>query len=124
MVLMKTKTGDRRNYVEVQSPTRTADGQGGWVTTWSTIVSEWARAVQMAQNPVLDQGGIKYTMAVEFTIRKRNDTVPIVYSTSITGAVSNMITGANRIVWNGANYTIHSVVPSEKIDDLIITAYV
>jgi hypothetical protein len=62
----------------------------------------------------LDQGGVKYRLAVEFTIRKHED----------EGTDEYTLTPGNRIVWNSENYTIHSVVPSEKLDDLTILAYV
>ena len=106
---MVLKSGEMRDLIEVQSPTRTSDNQGGWTTTWSTTASEWVKAVAMSQNRTLDQGGVKYKLATEFTMRKRS-ALPI--------------TGANRIVWNAENYTIHSVVPSKKFDEQIITAYV
>lgn len=97
----------RRHYIEIQTSTATSDSQGGYTTSWATSSSEWSRAVPMSQSRTLDQGGVKYSLAVEFTIRR-----------------GTTITSANRILWNGAYYTIHSVVPSEKLDDQIITAYV
>jgi hypothetical protein len=107
---MKNKTGKKRAYCEIQTPTRVSDGQGGWtVSGWTNAGYEWFRAVPMNQNRLLDQGGVKYRLAVEFHGNKRSDLV---------------ITGANRIVWNAENYTIHSVVPSEILDELIIIAYV
>jgi head-tail adaptor len=102
-------TGKKRAYCEIQSPTRTADGQGGWTVTWSNYGYEWFQAIPQSQNRTLDQGGIKYRMAVEFRGNKRSDLV---------------ITGSNRIVWNAENYTIHSVVPSEMLDEITIIAYV
>lgn len=101
--------GKKRAYCEIQSPSRTTDGQGGYTTTWVNAGYEWFQAVPLSQSRTLDQGGIKYKMAVEFKGNKRNDLT---------------ITGANRIVWNSENYTIHSVVPGEKLDELTITAYI
>jgi SPP1 family predicted phage head-tail adaptor len=106
---MVLKSGEMRDLIEVQTATRTSDNQGGFTSAWSTTSSEWTKAIAMSQNRSLDQGGIKYKLAVEFTMRKRT-ALPI--------------TGANRIVWNSENYTIHSVVPSKKFDEQIITAYV
>ncbi len=100
-------TGRRRAYVEIQTGTRTSDSQGGWTVAWATSTSEWAKAVPLSQSRALDQGGVKYRLAVEFTIRR-----------------GTTITSVNRIVWNSENYTIHSVVPSVKLDDQIILAYV
>lgn len=100
------KIGKRRNYITIEVATRTSDSQGGWTTTWTTSSSEWSRAVPLSQSRTLDQGGVKYKLAVEFTIRR-----------------GTVVTPANRVVWNSENYTIHSVVPSEKLDDQIILAY-
>jgi len=99
--------GKRRDYITIEAATETSDSQGGSVQTWATSSSEWARAVPLSQSRTLDQGGIKYKLAVEFTIRRGTTVTPL-----------------NRIVWNSENYTIHSVVPSEKLDDQIIIAYV
>jgi len=101
--------GKRRYAIEVQTATTTEDSQGGYTTAWATTATEWGQAVPLSQSRVLDLGGMKYRMAVEFTIRKR---------TGLT------ITPANRLVWNSEYYTIHSVVPSPKLDDQVIIAYV
>ena len=100
--------GKRRHYIEIQSPTRVSDSQGGFtISGWTTTTSEWSHAKPLSGSRTLDQGGIKYQLAVEFTIRR-----------------GTTITSASRIVWNSENYAIHSVVPSEKLDDQIILAYV
>jgi SPP1 family predicted phage head-tail adaptor len=101
--------GKRRDYITIQVATETSDGQGGAVTTWTDTYYEWACAIPLSQSRTLEQGGMKYKLAVEFTIRKRTD-----YTLS----------AAHRIVWNNENYTIHSVVPSPKLDDLTVLAYV
>jgi len=100
-------TAKRRHYITIQAPTDTSDSQGGGVVSWATSLSEWAQAKPLSQSRSLDQGGVKYKLAVEFTIRR-----------------GTTVTTDNRIVWNSENYTIHSVVPSEKLDDQIIIAYV
>lgn len=97
--------GKRRHYITIQTATRTGDGQGGWVTTWSDSSNDWVRAVFLSGSKTLDAGGVQYTKAVEFTMRDRS------------------ITEANRIVFEGENYTIYSILHSEKLDDLKILAY-
>jgi hypothetical protein len=101
--------GKKRHYVEIQAATRTSDSQGGWTITWANAGWEWMRAVPLSQSRTLDNGGISYRMVVEFTANK--------YSPLY------VLTTANRLVWNSENYTIHSIVPSEKLDEIIITAY-
>ncbi len=107
--MVLTTIGKRRNAIGVQTATTTTDSQGGYTTAWATTATEWGQAIPLSQSRALDLGGMKYRMAVEFTIRKR---------TGLT------ITPANRLEWNGEYYTIHSVVPSPKLDDQVIIAYV
>ncbi len=107
-------TGQRRHYVTIQVATETTDGQGGATVTWTSTYYEWARAVQLSQSRALNNGGIQYKKAVEFTMRKRSDTPSDLYTLS----------GAHRILWNSEYYTIHSVVLNEKLDDMTILAYV
>ena len=44
---MVLRTGKRRNLVAIQKATRTADGQGGFTSAWTTEVDEWSRAVPL-----------------------------------------------------------------------------
>lgn len=99
--------GKRRNYLTIQVATRTADGQGGYVTTWTDTYYDWGRAVYLNGSKTLDGAGVKYKKAVEFTIRYRD------YDLS----------EAHRIKWGDDYFTIHSVLPSEKNDDLKVLAY-
>jgi SPP1 family predicted phage head-tail adaptor len=101
--------GKRRHHLTVQEATRTDDGQGGGVNTWTDLHYEWASARFLSGSRSLDNGGVVYRKAVEFEIRKRTD-----YTLST----------AHRIRWNDEYYTIHSVLPSDKLDDLKILAYV
>ena len=100
--------GKRKYYVAIQTATRTSDGQGGWIPTWATSTNDWARTVTLSQSRILDQGGIKYNKAVEFIVRARTDFV---------------ITTSMRIVWGNEYFTIHSIIPSNKLDELKIIAY-
>ena len=101
--------GKRRHYLTVQVATRTDDNQGGGVNTWTDTYYEWASAKYLSGSRSLDNGGVIYRRAVEFEIRKRTD-----YALSTV----------HRIKWNNEYYTIHSVLPSEKLDDLKVLAYV
>ena len=101
--------GKRRHYLTVQVATRTDDGQGGGENSWTDTYNEWASAKFMSGSRSLDNGGVVYRKAVEFEIRKRTD-----YTLSVE----------HRIKWNDEFYTIYSVLPSEKLDDLVVLAYV
>ena len=103
------KIGGRRHYLTVQVATRTDDGQGGRENTWTDTYYEWASARFLSGSRSLDNGGVIYRKAVEFEIRKRTD-----YTLSPD----------YRIKWNDEFYTIHSVLPSDKLDDLKVLAYV
>jgi head-tail adaptor len=101
-----------REYIEIQSATRTSDGQGGWTSTWTKVANEWSRAEVLSVARALDQQGIKYTRAVRFTMRRRDDTPTDLYT----------LGGEHRIVWDD-NYTIHSVVPDELGKFIAVLAY-
>ena len=103
------KIGGRRHYLTVQVATRTDDGQGGGENTWTDTYYEWASARFLSGSRSLDNGGVIYRKAVEFEIRKRTD-----YTLSPD----------YRIKWNDEFYTIYSVLPSEKLDDLTVLCYV
>lgn len=98
----------------IQVATRTSDSQGGYTTSWTDTYYEWARVVFLNGSRALDQSGIKYTKAVEITMRKHRD----------TGTDEYTLGPEHRIKWNSEYYTIHSVLPSEKLDDLTVLAYV
>jgi SPP1 family predicted phage head-tail adaptor len=101
--------GKYRHYCAIQAATRTSDSQGGFVPTWADVSNEWFRVVPLNGSRTLDNGGVTYRYAAEFYANK--------FSAAYT------ITEANRIVWNSQNYTIHSIVPSEKLDEIKILAY-
>jgi len=103
------KIGGRRHYLTVQVATRTDDGQGGGENSWTDTYYEWASAKFLSGSRSLDNVGVIYRRAVEFEIRKRTD------YTLGTG---------HRIKWNDEFYTIYSVLPSDKLDDLKVLAYV
>ena len=103
------KIGGRRHYLTVQVATRTDDGQGGGENSWTDTYYEWASARFLSGSRSLDNGGVIYRRAVEFEIRKRTD-----YTLGVE----------HRIKWNSEYYTIYSVLPSEKLDDFKVLAYV
>ena len=98
-----------RHYLPILSATLTSDGQGGNTATWATATSEWFRVVPLSGSRSLESGGVKFKKAIEL------------YANKYSG---NTITEANRITFNGDNYTIHSITPSEKLDEIKIVAYV
>lgn len=106
---MVLNSGKYRNYVTIKVATRTSDGQGGYTTVFSTDRYEWMKATPLSMSKTLEQGGIKYQKAVEFTCRYNDD---------------EPVTVADMIVWNDENYKIFSVLPDEKNEYIKILAYV
>jgi len=100
--------GSLRHYITIQTPTRTSDGQGGYTTTWTDSYEEWAGVKFLSGSRVLDSGGVRYRRAVEILVRENN-----LYE----------LTPENRISWNGEYWTIHSVLPSEKLNMLKVLCY-
>ena len=102
-------SGKKRHYCEIQTPTKTSDSQGGYTTSWAKSGNEWFDARPLSMSRTLEAGGLSYKMAVEFVGFKRSDLT---------------LTPAQRIVWNSENYTIHSVVPDELLNEIRVLAYV
>jgi len=102
------KKGQRKYYITIQSYTRTPDGQGGATPLWANADNDWAKIVTQSQSRALEQGGIKFNKAVEFIVRSRTD---FVISTDM------------RIVFDSEYFAIHSIIPSNKLDELKIIAY-
>jgi hypothetical protein len=119
-------SGQLRNYVTIQQGTRTSDGQGGYTTAWLTLTYEWMKATPLNMSRTLDEGGIKYRMAVEFVGRWRNDMPLDPYGLigNPGGLIKVKLTPEYRIVWNAEYYTIASVVPNEVLSEIKILAYV
>lgn len=105
---LRNLIGSLRHYITIQTPTLTSDGQGGNTTTWADSYEEWAGVKFLSGSRVLDSGGVRYRRAVEMTIRENN-----LYE----------LTPSSRISWNDEYWTIHSVLPSEKLNMLKVLCY-
>jgi SPP1 family predicted phage head-tail adaptor len=100
--------GAMRDYITVQVATRTSDSQGGFTTGWTDTYYEWSQVKTLSESRALENGGIKYRIAVEITLRSRTD-----YT----------LGPEHRIKYGTTYYTINSVVPSLKGDILTVLAY-
>ena len=98
--------GRMKEYITVQVKSTTSDGQGGATVSWATLASEWAEATMLSQSRTLSEAGVKFRTAVQFKKRYNSDYI---------------MTTDHQIVWNGDEYTIHSVVKNN--DRLIVLAY-
>lgn len=65
--------GALRSRVTLQSPTRVANGSGGWTSTWADVATVWARVRQIAgagDTEAADQTTSR--RRYEVTIRRRS----------------------------------------------------
>ncbi len=65
---------DRRLVLEYAD--RTADGAGGFTTTWLAIGDLWAFVETRSGSETLDTGGVKSRLVHDITVRSRTDIVP------------------------------------------------
>lgn len=90
----KNPIGNMSERVEFFSPATTTDATGGQVTTWTSLVSVWAKAEPMikklGEDEIAEQ--VVATRGIQFTIWQRND-----------------ITEVLRLTWRDESYDIASV---------------
>jgi len=67
------RIGARKHYITIYTPTQTTDGQGGYVTKWTTSTNEWASYKEIGQARELLYSGIHYFTAAEFEIRRNTN---------------------------------------------------
>ena len=101
--------GSMKDQISIQLNTPVSDGQGGFTPAWSTIASEWVKATQLSYSRALADAQVLYTVAYQFDMRERGDTYILDAS-------------MHRIVYEGDNFTIHSIVETQE-DWLKVTAY-
>ena len=102
--------GSFRDRITFQSQAGTSDGMGGFIDNdWSDVYSCWADVQEMRGDRELRFGQINFNQAFEVKVRYRNGD-------------ANEPSTAYRIVWNGVNLTVHSIL--EKHESYIkILAY-
>jgi head-tail adaptor len=100
--------GKYKEEISIQSRTATQDGQGGYITEWATIATEWSRVTEVSYDRILLDGGVKFNRVCQFELRRRGDTYTL--------------TGNYRIYWDSKAYTIYSTV--ENLDEVTVLAYV
>ena len=94
------RTGSMTQEIVIQSRTATADGQGGYTTTWATLATEWAKVTEVSYERALIDQGVKFTKVCQFDMRERGDTYTM--------------GGEYRIYWNSQYFTVYSVVTNDN----------
>lgn len=98
MTCAKYLIGSLRHAVTIQAKTRTADGQGGFTTSWATVSGSATRAMITAA-PGSEKWG---------------------FMRSVPGNTYKMVTrhfagasAAQRVIWNGKEYAVLGVVDAD-----------
>ena len=86
--------------IVIQSRTATADGQGGYTTTWATLATEWAKVTEVSYERLMLDQGVKFSKVCQFDMRERGDTYTM--------------GGEYRIYWNSQYFTVFSVVTNDS----------
>lgn len=63
--------GDLNKRMSIQSPTQTADGMGGWTTTYATVATVWAAVWPTSAKETLKAGQTSMEITHRIRIRYR-----------------------------------------------------
>lgn len=101
------RTGEMRKKVAVQKYTKTRGAQGGYIQSWATENSVWAKINPISAKERTDADQTNAVLSHRITMR--------FYSPGITAK--------DRILWNSRTFYITSVVnPGERGCDTILDA--
>jgi SPP1 family predicted phage head-tail adaptor len=91
------KAGDLRDRVTIQQQNRSSNGQGGYTVAWADVSDTpevWANVIGLTGDEAIEAAVERSSNRWRVTIRARTD-----------------VTGAHRLVWNGINLDVKSVMP-------------
>jgi SPP1 family predicted phage head-tail adaptor len=91
------RIGALRERVTVQQQVRTPNGQGGFSVAWSDVAAAptiWAEVTGLSGDEAITAAVERSVTRWRVIIRKRTD-----------------ITPAHRLVWNGVNLDVKSIMP-------------
>src|SRR5271168_1339245 len=60
----------------IQSPTMTANGAGGFSTSWNTFATVWAEVIPVTGREIFDSDHVEEVQSVTFTIRYLDGVTP------------------------------------------------
>lgn len=62
--------GELKHRITIQENQKVSDGQGGFTSTWSTLVSVWSKATPQSERERFYRGENQHTQGYTFTIRQ------------------------------------------------------
>ena len=69
--------GELKHRITIEQCTKSSDGQGGFTSAWSTLVSVWSKATPQSERERFYRGENQHTQGYTFTIRQNQAvTVP------------------------------------------------
>lgn len=69
--------GELKHRITIEQCTKASDGQGGFTSAWSTLVSVWSKATPQSERERFYRGENQHTQGYTFTIRQNQAvTVP------------------------------------------------
>ena len=69
--------GELKHRITIDQCTKASDGQGGFTSAWSTLVSVWSKATPQSERERFYRGENQHTQGYTFTIRQNQAvTVP------------------------------------------------
>lgn len=89
--------GDLIEQITIQAESRSANGQGGYTTSWANVGTDatpWANVRMLSGDEALQAGVQRAVQQWRVVLRYRTD-----------------LTAKHRIVWNGLNLNIKAVGP-------------
>ena len=94
---MALQAGRLREQVTIQAESRTANGQGGFTTSWATVATVRAEVVGRSGSEAVKAGIERAVHQWQVTIRRRDDVTP-----------------QHRLQWKGRTLEIKSAMPDPR----------
>lgn len=103
---MSGNAGAKREWIVIKSMIETTDSEGNPVKSWATTVtSMWARVKSLTGREFESVKSINSEIAKKFEVPYRTD-----------------LTVLMRVEWNGSNWNIHDIQPTEDKFDMALYA--
>ena len=68
---MTISAGELKHRIAIDVESNTSDGQGGYVTTWTTLGNAWAKAENKSIADKFNRGQSTHTEGLKFSIRQK-----------------------------------------------------
>lgn len=91
---------EMNEQVTIQAETRTANGQGGYTTSWANVATDptvWARVIGLSGDEALQAGIQRAVQQWRVHIRLRTDVTP-----------------KHRLLWSGLTLNVKAAMPDPR----------